>query len=172
MDFSLLHPKLVHFPLALAVLVPLFASGIAVAWWRKKLSRQVWWIALAMQSLLVISGFAAMQAGESAEHRVESVVAENIIEEHAEGAELFVWVATAATIPFFLAAFIKKESLALVLSGAAVVGSCVVLALAIRAGGSGGALVYEHGAANAYMGANAGASGPATEAAGDADDDD
>jgi len=174
MDLSLLHPKLVHLPLALAVLVPLFATGVAIAWWRKKLPRGAWWIVVAMQVLLAGSAFAAKQAGEAAEERVEHVVSEHVIEEHAEAAEAFTIAAAVMTVPFLLAAFVKKEPLALKIAAVAAVASCLPLGLAVNAGHSGGELVYEHGAANAYIGPSgeAAAAAAASEHHGDDDDDD
>lgn len=34
MDQRFFHPKIVHLPMALAVLIPLIAGGVAIAWWR------------------------------------------------------------------------------------------------------------------------------------------
>ncbi|NOY90645.1 MAG: hypothetical protein GXP55_05490 [Deltaproteobacteria bacterium] len=169
MDFSLLHPQLVHLPLALAVLMPFFAAVVAWAWWRKKLPRAAWFLVLGMQVLLAGGAFAAKQAGEEAEERVEHVVAEQVIEEHAEAAEAFVVAAAVTTLPFLLAAFVRKESVALGLAAVSSLSSCVPLVLAILAGQSGGALVYEHGAANAYI--DAAGSQAATRSADDDDDD-
>jgi len=172
MDLSLLHPKLVHLPLALAVLVPLFATGVTVAWWRKWLPRSTWFLVVAMQILLAGSAFAAKQTGEEEEDRVENVVSERFIEEHEEAAEVFTAAAAIVIAPFLLAAFVKKESVALALATTATVGSLVVLGLGVNTGHSGGELVYEHGAANAYIGATGAAAAAASEHHGDDDDDD
>ena len=37
-----LHPKIVHLPIALAVLMPLITAGLLIAWWRDMLPRRAW----------------------------------------------------------------------------------------------------------------------------------
>jgi hypothetical protein len=155
MDQVLFHPKIVHLPIALAVLMPLVAGGLAVAWWRGWLSRRAWVLAVVFQSLLVASGFLAMQSGEVDEERVEQVVSESFIEAHEEAAEVFVWASVAVLALFIGAALIRKQRIALALAAAATMGTIVVLGLGYRVGEAGGSLVYEHGAASAYVRASA-----------------
>ena len=42
MDTLPLHPKIVHLPIALAVLMPLITAGLLIAWWRDMLPRRTW----------------------------------------------------------------------------------------------------------------------------------
>ena len=53
MDTFLFHPKLVHLPIALGVLMPLVAGGLLVAWWRKWLPGRAWVVAIALQAALL-----------------------------------------------------------------------------------------------------------------------
>lgn len=149
-----LHPKLVHVPIALSVIVPLMAAGIWLAWYRGVLPMQSWLVVVALQALLVGGGVMALRSGEAEEEAVERVVAEQHIEEHEEAAEGFM-VAAGLMLALSVAAaavglLLKKESLARMLAGVAVLGSLVVLGLGFRVGQAGGELVYKHGAASAY----------------------
>lgn len=171
MEELLFHPKVVHLPIALAVLMPLIAGGLTVAWWRGWLPKKTWVVALALQGLLVASGAVAMQTGEVDEDRVERVVAESFIEEHEEAAEVFVWASACVLILVVAAGAMPKERVALGLATAATLGTLVVFALGHRVGEAGGDLVYEHGAANAYTD-GAASSGPRLASEHDDDDDD
>ena len=88
MDQLLFHPKVVHLPMARAVLMPLVSGGVAFAWWRGWFDRRVWFIVLVLQAALAGSGFVAMNRGEAEEDRVEEAVAEQHIESHEEAAEV------------------------------------------------------------------------------------
>lgn len=90
MDTLPLHPKIVHLPIALAVLMPLITAGLLIAWWRDMLPRRTWWIAVALQAVLVGSGLYARETGEADEERVEARVGEAPLEAHEEAATVFV----------------------------------------------------------------------------------
>ena len=62
-----LHPKIVHLPIALAVLMPLLTSGLLLAIWRDWFPRRVWTIAVVGSLLLVGSGVLALRSGEADE---------------------------------------------------------------------------------------------------------
>ena len=172
MEELLLHPKVVHLPIALAVIMPLLTGGLALAWWRGWLQRRVWVVAIALQALLVASGFAAMETGEIDEERVESVVAERFIEAHEEAAEVFVWSSVGVFILVLGAGLVPKDRIALVAATVATVGTVAVLGLGYRVGEAGGSLVYEHGAASAYTAGAPGSTAPAVRSGDDDDDDD
>jgi len=145
-----LHPKLVHLPIALAVLMPLIAGGLLVAWWRGALSRRTWLIAITLQAALVGSGFAAMWSGGEEEERVEAVVPEAAIAAHEDAADVFVWGAVGVLGLAIGAMLIRRERGAQVLAAVATVGTLAVLGLGYRVGQAGGRLVYEYGAASVY----------------------
>jgi hypothetical protein len=150
MDLVPLHPKLVHVPIALAILMPLVTGGLLIAWWRGALPRRTWIIAVLLQGILVASGVAASRSGEQDEERVEALVPEAAIDAHEDAAEAFV-AASAIVLFFALAALaVPRERIARWIAGAASVGTLVVLLLGYRTGEAGGRLVYQHGAASAF----------------------
>jgi hypothetical protein len=172
MDTLFFHPKIVHLPIALGVLMPLLAGGLLLAWWRDWLPARSWTIAVALQALLVASGVAALQSGEAEEDRVERVVAERHIEEHEEAAEAFVAASGAVLGAMLLGLVAARTPAGRPLAAMATVGTLVVLGLGYRTGEAGGALVYRHGAAAAHVGGGAGRAAVAgASAVADADHD-
>jgi uncharacterized membrane protein len=170
-----LHPAIVHIPLGLAVALPFLAIGLGVAVWRGWLPARAWSAVVLLQALLVGAGFLALKTGEGEEERVESVVQESAIEAHEEAAEGFM---VGAGITLALAAavlFLKNERLRRIGTVATAAGTLAVLGLGVSVGRAGGSLVYERGAANAYVSA-AGQQAPPTgeggRLAGSPDDDD
>ncbi len=151
-----LHPAVVHLPLALAVLVPVFALLAALAIRRELVPPRTWAGVLLLQAALVGSGWAALETGEEQEERVEKVVAERHIEAHEERAERFQIVGVVALI--VVAAGLLPGSAGGLARGAAVLAALGVLAAAIPVGHSGGELVYRYGAASAYTGTVGGTS--------------
>ena len=113
MDFSTLHPKIVHIPLALAIILPLLNLSLVLSWWKRWLPRQVWIISACLHALMTFTAFVAMQTGETDEHTVERVVSEHEIDEHEEAAELFLWVSVIALLLALVAAIADQEKLGL-----------------------------------------------------------
>ncbi len=151
MDLLPLHPKIVHLPIALAVLMPLMSAGLLAAWWADVLPRRTWIIAVLLQGMLLASGVAGLRTGETEEDRVERVVAERLIESHEAAAERFVWGTGAVFLLAIAAAAFRDERHARQLAIATTLGTLLVLFLGYRTGETGGRLVYQHGAANAYF---------------------
>lgn len=156
MDALLFHPKVVHIPMALGVLMPLIAGGLALAWWRGWLPWRAWLVAVGLQAVLLASGAVALRSGEAEEHRVERVVSESLIEAHEEAAEVFVWGSGAVLAMMLAAAMFNQKRSGLPIAAVATLGTLVVLGLGYRTGKAGGSLVYEHGAAQAYTTSGAG----------------
>jgi hypothetical protein len=150
MDALFFHPKIVHLPIALGLLMPLLASGLVLAWWRQWLPSRVWVIAIGFQAVLLLSGVMALRSGEAEEERVERVVAERFIEEHEESAEAFVWASGIVLGVMLLSLVMIRQRAGLPLAALASVGTLIVFGLGFQTGQAGGALVYEHGAASAY----------------------
>jgi uncharacterized membrane protein len=163
-----LHPKIVHVPIALSVLMPLVAIGLLVAWWSDWLPGRTWWLAVALQAILFGGGWVAVETGEEDEEKVEAIVPESAIETHEERAEQFFWGTAGGLILMVLPAVVpgrrRKRWLAVLASA----GTLVVLVLGYRVGEAGGALVYEHGAANAHIEAPP-ASSPESDSPSDSD---
>ena len=145
-----LHPAIVHLPLGLAVLLPLLAGGFAWAAWTGRVGVNAWLAVIALQAVLVGSGYVAMRAGHAEEARVEKVVDESMIHEHEEMGEQFVWAAGATLALAVLVFVVRIPSATRPLMACMVLAAIVVAALAVRAGQAGGELVYVHGAASAY----------------------
>src|SRR5262245_23042680 len=95
-----LHPAVVHLPIALAVIVPLIAIGGLAAIRIGSLPQRAWLAAVLLQALLAGSAWLAVHTGGDQYDRVKEVVAEEHIDEHAESAEWFAWIATATVLIF------------------------------------------------------------------------
>ena len=152
MDALFFHPKLVHLPMALGVLMPLLSAGLLLAWWRDWLPRRAWILAIGLQAILVGSGVLALRSGEAEEGLVERVVAEQLIEHHEAAAEAFVWASGGVLTLMVLASALRSRRKGLPTAAAVTLGTFLVLGLGYRTGKAGGELVYQHGAAQAYTG--------------------
>jgi len=144
-----LHPLVVHFPMAFAVLLPISA---AVALWairRGAVPLRAWAIPAALAVALTGSAWVALQTGEAEEEKVEAFVGEAPIHEHEEAAERFLLFSGLVTLVagFGLLSGVTGRAARLV----AAAGTLVVLVTGIQVGAAGGDLVYEHGAAQAYV---------------------
>ncbi len=142
MDLTLLHPKIVHLPIALAVLMPVLTTAILFAWWRDWLPNRTWILALLFQAILVVSSIAALQTGEIDEERIEGTVAEAAIEAHEEAAEQFLWVTVVALFLLMPPVVLKRKGAALTAASIGVLSTLVVFGFGYRVGEAGGALVY------------------------------
>ena len=171
-----LHPALVHLTLGLAILMPLFALGLALAARRHDLGRSPWLALLALQALLAVSAVVALKTGQRDEDLAEKVAPKGAIHAHEEAAEGFL-VSTFVVLAVAAAGAFLPGRLALPVRGLALAGTVVVAGLGLRAGHMGGQLVYVHGAASAHV-QNAAPAGavpatpPASAGARDDDDDD
>lgn len=171
MDSILFHPKLVHLPIALAVLMPLVTGGILLAWWREWLPARTWGVAVALQVILVGSGVLALRSGDVEGERVEGVVAERFVEAHEEAAEAFVWASGGVLAVMLLGLALSSRPTGPITATVATLGTLIVLWLGYRTGQAGGDLVYRHGAAQAYLNGGTPSSSPRA-AAGRSDTDD
>jgi hypothetical protein len=143
-----LHPAVVHFPIVLAVLLPISAVVAVWAIRRGAAPLRAWAVPAALAVALTGSAWVALETGESEEDRVEAFVPEAAIHEHEEAAERFLLfsgvvalVAGLGLVPGAVGAGAR-----LVASG----GTLVVVIAAVQVGAAGGELVYEYGAAQAY----------------------
>lgn len=168
-----LHPAVVHFPMALAVLVPALAALGIAAIAARLVPARTWAVIVLLQAVLVGSAWLALETGEEQEERVEHVVAERVLEAHEEEAERFLSlslvtlaVSAAGLLPGLAGTLGRFATLA---AGA------LLLASGISVGHAGGELVYKHGAASAYVTEAAAPGAPAglrSRARHEEDDDD
>ena len=171
MDFlpTPLHPLIVHLPIAMTVLLPLFGLGALIAIRRGSRVLPVWALATAMIALTLGSGLLAKETGEDEEDAVEKVVAEEAIGPHEDAADAFIW-ATGVVLAIAAVGFVGGG----VGSAARVVaagGTLAVLGFGYKVGHTGGQLVYRDGAAAAYT-TTGGAATPGTARPGGATGDD
>lgn len=152
MDALLFHPKVVHVPIALAVLMPLVSGVLWLAWWRGWLPARAWALGVMLQGVLVVSSVVALRTGEAEEDRVERIVPERAIEAHEEAAELFAAASGVVLGVMALAWVTARTKLGRPIAAVAALGTLIVFALGYRTGEMGGELVYRHNAASAYAG--------------------
>lgn len=163
-----LHPAVVHFPLVLAFLFPLFVGGALWSMRRGTSARRAWLLPTIVAAALAGSAWLSVETGESQGERVERVVGERAMESHEELAETFLTVAA-------IVAAVAAAGLATGLVGRAaraltVVGSLALVGVVIPVGHTGGQLVYRHGAASAYTTAGDSTQAAATPGRETADD--
>lgn len=157
-----LHALIVHMPIALTILVPLFAVLALFLGKRTMKPHVAWALPVGMLALLLASGVAADKTGEQQEDRVEQVVPKSAIHEHEEAAELFLMVTAGVLV--LAAGGLMSNSLGKTMRVVGTAGTLAVLAAGWNVGHSGGKLVYQHNAGAAYS-TTAGATGsPATPA--------
>ena len=144
-----LQPALVHFPIVLALLAPLLAAGFFWAIQTGRFPARAWLAVVVFQALIFGSAWITAETGEEEEDRVERVVSEDPIEEHEEAAEWFIWI-TAVTLPF-AAAGVLAGSPGTGARALTIAGTLAAAVAVARVGHTGGLLVYEHGAALAYL---------------------
>lgn len=144
-----LHPAVVHLPIALATVIPALAILGIFLIHRDLAPSRSWALIVLLQAALVGSGWIALETGEEEEDRVERVVAERHIERHEERAERFVLL---SAIGFLLSGpGLLPRRIGAVGRVAGTLATFAVLAAGVSVGQTGGELVYDHGAANAYL---------------------
>jgi uncharacterized membrane protein len=143
-----LHPLVVHFPIVLAVLLPV---SVAVALWaigRGTIARRAWLVPVALAAALTASAFAATRTGETEEDRVERVVGERALHDHEEAGERFLLLAGVLTL--VAAAGLVSGTVGRAARIVTAVGAMALVGAGVQVGHSGGELVYRDGAASAY----------------------
>jgi uncharacterized membrane protein len=143
------HPMIVHFPLAMTFIMPVLILVFASMIKSNKMTPKSWLIIIGLQLAVVITGYIALDSGETEEQAVEKVVNKKLIHEHEESAEIFVGSTVLALVLSIAVFFIRKEiSFPIKLAIAFI--SLVSCFLAYKTGKQGGELVFKYGAASAY----------------------
>ncbi|MFQ5483131.1 MAG: DUF2231 domain-containing protein [Nitrospinaceae bacterium] len=143
-----LHPIAVHFPIVLGAILPLLGF---LLWWairKEHLEPKVWILVAVLAFSYAASATVAAELGEDDEEKVEKVVAEDVIEEHEEAAEMVPWIGGTLFL-LSLGGLWRKHPDRFRL-GLAVLSLAALIPLG-NAGHTGGKLVYQYGAANVHL---------------------
>lgn len=154
-----LHPAIVHFPVVLVMLLPIFAVATLWAIRRGASPVRAWAVPVALAAALAGSAWLATETGQAQEDRVERVVGEQPIHAHEENAERF--LVLSGVLLLVAGAGLLGGRIGRVSRVAATVGAFGLVIAGIQVGTTGGELVYRHGAARAYVTAGAGVAGSA-----------
>ena len=160
-----IHPKFVHLPLALSVLLPIVGGVCTIAWWRGWCTRRIWIITALLHAVFALSAFAAMQTGEIDERVAKTAVSDKLIRDHESAAELFLWSTIGAFFLALIAAIAEEERVALRFAIGTVTLAACSCYLAFDVGDQGGKLVYKYGASRAFIPTKYGGISPHPEGA-------
>jgi uncharacterized membrane protein len=154
-----LHPAVVHFPVVLAVLIPLVAIGALWAIRSGARPMRAWGITTAVAAALALSAWVSVETGEDQGEKVEKTVGEARVDAHAEAGQLLLY--TSAGVLAIIALGLMPGNAGRAARVAGAIGTLAVAGAAVRVGHSGGQLVYKYNAASAYAttGAAAGEGG-------------
>ncbi len=144
-----LHPFIVHFPVALAFILPVLALVVAVMIKKRKFPMESWFLIIGLQVLVTGFGYIALETGETEEVEVSKVLDKSLINKHEEAAEIFVG-STVIILALSVALAFLREDLQSWLQYAVVALSLISCGLAYKAGVLGAELVYRYGATAAY----------------------
>ncbi len=166
-----LHPAVVHFPIVFMVLLPLVLVGALWMIKRGVAPRRVWILPVVAAAVLSLSAWLSAQAGEAQEQTVEGVVPEAAMHTHEEAADRFILLSLGVLV--ITAAGLANGKVGTIARGTAVAGALGLTIAGYQVGHSGGALVYQHGAASGYVQGWPGDARPTNrEVSRDKDDDD
>jgi uncharacterized membrane protein len=144
-----LHPAVVHFPIVLAIILPVIAIAALVVITRGRPVRPLWLVVVLFAGAVTASAWASVETGEDQEELVEKVVGDDPIHEHEDAADLF-FLLSGISLAIIAAGLLKGRP-GEIARWAGCSASIVVLAAVINVGHTGGELVYVHGAGKAYV---------------------
>ena len=144
MHLDPLHPMIVHLPMALVVLLPLFTAIALFGISRGAPARLSWRTVVFLQVVLSLSTWAAVETGENDEDYYERGPTEEVLESHEELAEVFL-AFTLAALPLAAAGLLagRLGQMARYSFGAATI---ALLIMGAMVGHRGGAIIYPDGA--------------------------
>jgi len=153
-----LHPIVVHFPIAVGMLLPVFGLGFWLLIRTEVLPKKAWIVVTALALFYLGTAFMAEEMGERDEGAVERVVGEEAMKRHEEAGERMPAVAGVIFLFSIVPLLLKNKEFPVI---AFVVASALGTLPLVHAGHTGGELVYVHGAAQAHMPASPNAPAPA-----------
>lgn len=143
-----MHPKLVHVPMALCVLMPAVAAFVWIGVRRGWFTPRVWLLVTFLQSATLAGGAAALWSGLEDGEKVEGYASEEALETHEDRAWIFVIVAAGNGVLCCVTVLLANRQQLL--------GAITVVALAggsyagYLVGDAGGRLVYVGHATDAH----------------------
>lgn len=145
------HPKLVHVPIALCMLMPALTLGILLLVRLGWVDRRSFIIAAGLQVALAASSLAALKSGHDDAVVVEGYASDQAMAAHDARAHQFVYVAVGTSLLFGLLLLSDRKRALQPLALAVVVVAVMVQGYAgYRVGDAGGRLVYVGTAADAH----------------------
>lgn len=163
-----LHPAVVHFPIVFMFLLPIAAAAALWAIRRGNRPLLAWAFPAGLALALSLSAWLAVETGESQEERVEHAVGEGALHAHEEGAERFLVLSGVLFLVSgagLLGGYTGRSARLATLAGA-----LGLAAMGAQVGHTGGKLVYQKGAASAYLPGGAGAGMAAAKEGAEHDD--
>lgn len=145
------HPKLVHLPIALCILMPPVTFGLLALVRLGWMERRSVLVAAGLQVALTVASLAALYTGHQDAVAVEGYAADYAMQAHDTRAHQFVYVAVATTLCFGLLVLAERKRSLGRAAVAAVIAAVMLQGYAgFRVGDAGGRLVYVGGAADAH----------------------
>lgn len=144
-----LHPAVVHFPLVLAMLLPLFVAGSLWVIRGGVDPVRGWALPVALAAALAGSAWLAVETGEAEEDAVERAVPEEALHEHEEAGERLLLLSAALLV--LAGGGLLRGPVGTGARYATALGTLVVAVAAVDTGEAGASLVYRHGAASVYV---------------------
>lgn len=143
-----LHPKVVHIPIALCILMPAIATLIWFGIRRGWFSPRTWLIAVVLQIAMAVGGAAALQTGEADALKVEGYASDEALATHEARGWWFVYVAGANVV--LCASTLVLQRRQQLLGALAIAGTFASAYAGYLVGDSGGRLVYVANATDAH----------------------
>lgn len=144
-----LHPAIVHLPIALTFILPLLVVVFAWAIKNGKMAKEMWLVIVGFQILVTVSGYIALETGETDEEKVGAIVGKEIIHRHEETAEIFTGMTVislaAGIVVWFLNPGIQDKA-----RFAVALITLLPVFFAFRTGSMGGDIVYRFGGGSAH----------------------
>lgn len=145
------HPKLVHLPMALSIVMPGVILVLALLIRIKWMNRRCWFLAAALQGILAVSAAACLKTGHDDAVEVEGYASDETLRAHDTRAHQFLYVSIATLGIFgFLLVAERKRSLDSAVLTAAILATLGQGYAAYRVGDAGGRLVYVGNASDAH----------------------
>jgi hypothetical protein len=135
------------------VLLPIAAVASLWAVRRGARPRRAWAVPLGLAAALTLSAWVSAQTGEAEEERVERTVAAAALESHEAAADRFLLLS--AGVMGIMALGMVRGRTGAVARGTGLAAALALTVAGYQVGHSGGALIYQHGAASAYAGTGA-----------------